>query len=54
MFDFLKKLFGARNEREIKKYYEVVKLINNLEPKMEKLTDGELRAKTDEFRERLK
>ncbi|MCX7698653.1 MAG: preprotein translocase subunit SecA, partial [Candidatus Goldbacteria bacterium] len=54
MFNFLTKIFGTRNEREIKKYYQTVQLINKLEPEIKKLTDGELRAKTDEFKERLK
>lgn len=33
---------------------KVVAQINQLEPEFEKLTDDELKAKTDEFRERLK
>jgi preprotein translocase subunit SecA len=48
-----KKIFGSRNERLIKQYMQKVRAINALEPAMEKLTDAELRAKTDEFRERL-
>ncbi len=48
-----KKFFGSRNERLIKQYMQKVRAINALEPAMEKLTDAELRGKTDEFRERL-
>jgi preprotein translocase subunit SecA len=54
MFQFLTKIFGTRNEREIKKYYKTVQLINALEPEMEKLSDEQLRAKTDEFKQRYK
>ncbi|MEO8385886.1 MAG: preprotein translocase subunit SecA [Betaproteobacteria bacterium] len=53
MFDtFLKSIFGSRNERLLKQYRKTVVLINALEPAMEKLTDAELKAKTDEFKER--
>jgi len=48
-----KKIFGSRNERLIKQYMQKVRAINALEPDMEKLSDAELRAKTDGFRERL-
>ncbi len=48
-----KKIFGSRNERLVKQYMQKVRAINALEPAMEKLTDAELRGKTDEFRERL-
>ena len=39
--------------KKIKRLAEVVPLINELEPEFESLTDDELRAKTDEFRDRL-
>ncbi len=53
MFDtFLKSIFGSRNERLLKQYRKTVVVINALEPAMEKLTDAELRAKTDEFKDR--
>ncbi|EMP4882361.1 preprotein translocase subunit SecA [Proteus mirabilis] len=48
------KIFGSRNERAIRRMRKVVAQINQLEPEFEKLTDDELKAKTDEFRERLK
>ncbi len=49
----LKKVFGSRNERLIRQYMQKAKSINAFEPKMEALTDTELRAKTDEFKARL-
>ena len=49
----LKSIFGSRNDRLIKRMSKVVERINGLEPDMEKLSDAELRAKTDEFRKRL-
>ena len=53
MFDnFLKSIFGSRNERLLKQYKKRVVTINSLEPAMQKLTDAELRAKTDEFKAR--
>ncbi|HRU38852.1 MAG TPA: preprotein translocase subunit SecA, partial [Candidatus Goldiibacteriota bacterium] len=53
MLGFLRKIFGTRNEREVKKYAEKVALINSLEPEIQKLSDKELAAKTAEFKERL-
>jgi preprotein translocase subunit SecA len=50
--NFLKSIFGSRNERLLKQYRKHVQVINALEPSMEKLTDAEMRAKTDEFKER--
>jgi len=49
----LRKIFGSRNERLLKQYRHTVRAINALEPEFERLSDGELRAKTDEFRARL-
>ena len=51
--DGLVRLFGNSNERQIRRMRPVVARINELEPAMQALTDDELRAKTDEFRERL-
>ena len=48
----LKKIFGSRNDRLIKQYSQTVKRINALEPAMQALSDEQLRAKTDEFRQR--
>jgi len=47
------KVFGTKNEREIKHLMPQVEAINALEPQIQKLTDAELRAKTDEFRSRI-
>ena len=51
--NFLTKLFGSRNDRLLKSYRRVVEQINALEPALERLDDAALRARTDEFRERL-
>lgn len=50
----LTKVFGSRNDRTLRRMRKVVEQINRLEPDMEKLSDDELKAKTNEFRERLK
>ncbi|HET7440455.1 MAG TPA: preprotein translocase subunit SecA, partial [Terriglobales bacterium] len=47
------KVFGTKNEREVKRLTPRVEAINALEPQMQKLTDDELRAKTNEFRKRI-
>ena len=49
----LKKIFGTQNTRTLKLLWPTVAQVNALEPEIQKLTDGELRAKTDEFRKRL-
>ncbi len=46
------KIFGD-NDREVRKYMPVVERVNALEPEFEALSDDELRAKTDEFRQSL-
>ncbi len=51
--NIVKKVFGTKNDREIKRYTPLVEQINGLEPESEKLTDAALREKTDEFRQRL-
>ena len=48
----LKKIFGSRNDRLIKQYSQTVKRINAFEPALQALSDEQLRAKTDEFRQR--
>ncbi|MDP3610740.1 MAG: preprotein translocase subunit SecA, partial [Rubrivivax sp.] len=50
---FLTQIFGSRNDRLLKTYRRTVDEINALEPQFEKLSDAELRAKTDEFRDRV-
>jgi preprotein translocase subunit SecA len=49
----LGKVFGTKNEREIKRLMPKVASISALEPAMQKLSDDELRAKTDEFRQHI-
>ena len=49
-----KRIFGSRNQRVIKRLYKLVSKINALENVYEQLNDQALRAKTDEFRQRLK
>ena len=51
--DLIKKIVGTKNERELKRISPLVERVNALEPQCEKLTDAELRAKTDEFKKRL-
>jgi preprotein translocase subunit SecA len=47
------KVFGTKNERELKRLMPRVEAVNALEPAMRKLSDEQLRAKTDEFRQRI-
>ncbi|MEO1365792.1 MAG: preprotein translocase subunit SecA [Acidobacteriota bacterium] len=49
----LSKLFGTKHERDLKRMQPIVQQVNALESSMEALDDGQLRAKTDEFRGRL-
>ena len=49
----LKAIFGTKNDREVKRMRKTVEKINALEPEYEKLSDEELRGKTDEFKKRL-
>ncbi|GAB1720632.1 MAG: protein translocase subunit secA [Nitrosospira sp.] len=51
--NLLKKVFGSRNDRLIKQYFQTVGTINSIESKFAALTDAELRAKTEEFKKRL-
>jgi len=50
----VKKVFGSRNDRLVKKHRKTVAQINALEPEFEKLSDEQLAAKTQEFRDRLR
>ena len=51
--NFLTKLFGSRNDRLLKQYRKTVSRINAMEPEYEKLSDEQLQAKTQEFKERV-
>src|SRR5215471_9779496 len=47
------KVFGTSNDRKLKVYRPMVEAINDLEPELERLSDGELRARTLAFRDEL-
>jgi len=47
-------IFGSKHERDVKRMLPVVAQVNALEPEISKLSDDELRAKTVEFRQRLR
>ena len=49
----LKKLFGSKNEREVKRMLKAVQAVNALEEQMLSLSDEQLRSKTEEFKARL-
>lgn len=49
-----RKVFGSANDRFVRKQFKTVQKINSFEPAIQKLSDEELRAKTVEFRQRLK
>jgi preprotein translocase subunit SecA len=54
MFGFLlKKIFGTKNERELKRLWPIVHKINSLEPSVTSLSDKDLKKKTEEFKKRL-
>ncbi len=52
MAKFLTRIFGSRNQRLLRQYSNVVNRINALEEGLQALSDSELRARTDEFRQR--
>ena len=49
----LKKIFGSRNDRLLRKYSQHVQRINALEPEMQQLSEADLRARTDAYRQRV-
>lgn len=53
MLSLLKKTFGNSNEKQLKKYWLMVKEINQLEQEIEKLSDDQLKDKTIYFKEQL-
>ncbi len=53
LMNVLTKVFGSKNERELKRLQPTVDEINRLEPDMQALSDDRLRAQTALFRERL-
>jgi preprotein translocase subunit SecA len=50
---FAKKLFGSKNERDLRRLEPIVDRINEVEPSMKALSDVEMRSKTVELKERL-
>ena len=54
MLDFLKKMLGAGNDAQLKKLKKPVDEVMALEEEYRALTDEQLQAKTEEFRERLR
>jgi preprotein translocase subunit SecA len=54
MLNLLKKVMGDSNERELKKLWPVVEEIKALEPKIQSLNNDQLRAKTDELKNRIR
>ncbi|MGA8515955.1 MAG: preprotein translocase subunit SecA, partial [Burkholderiaceae bacterium] len=51
--NFLTQLFGSRNDRLLKTFRKSVERINALEKSLESLSDDALKAKTEEFKERV-
>ena len=51
--NFLTKIFGSRNDRLLKQYRKTAAQINAMEPSLEGLSDEALRAKTQEFKDRV-
>jgi preprotein translocase subunit SecA len=51
---FIAKIFGTSNEREIKRIVPLMERVNVIEPETKQLSDEQLRAKTDEFRQRIR
>ncbi len=53
IFNFLTKVFGSKNERELNKIKPVVEMINKLEPELKAMSDEQLRSRTSIFKERI-
>ena len=49
----LQMVLGSKHEREVKKLQPIVNAIGQLEPKMQKLSDADLRARTADFKQKL-
>ena len=54
MLNTIKRIFGTRNDRELKQMQPMVDEINKLESHMQQLSDDELKAQTTKFKELLK
>ncbi|NRB41434.1 MAG: hypothetical protein HRU20_23680, partial [Pseudomonadales bacterium] len=53
LMPLIKKIFGTRNDREIKRMLKVVKTITAYEEEYTALSDAQIQAKTDEFKKRI-
>ena len=53
IFDFLTKVFGSKNERELDRIKPVVEMINKLEPELKAMSDEQLRSRASIFKERI-
>jgi len=53
VLNFLTKVFGSKNERELKQMQPLVERINELEPEIQALSDEQLKAQTAAFKQRL-
>ena len=53
VFNLLTKVFGSKNERELKQIQPLVDKINTLEPSVQALSDEQLKGRTAEFKQRL-
>ena len=49
----MRKIFGTRNERMVKRYLRVVEQVNTFESGIVRLTDAEIRARTEVFRKQI-
>ncbi|MBA3019271.1 MAG: preprotein translocase subunit SecA [Proteobacteria bacterium] len=53
ILNFLTKVFGSKNERELNKIKPTVEMINKLEPELKAMSDDQLRSRTSIFKERI-
>lgn len=53
MLGILKKIFGTAQDRTVRRYFKIVERVNEWDEKFKKLSDDEIRQKTDEFRKRF-
>lgn len=53
MFSVLKKIFGSAQDRMVRRYSKLVSEVNRFDAQFQSLTDSELKAKTEEFKQRL-
>jgi preprotein translocase subunit SecA len=49
----LRKVFGTKNERELKRLWPIIEQVNSLEPQIADLSDSQLKEKTEQFKRRL-